>query len=320
MKKALITGVCGQDGSYLVDLLSAKGYEIHGISNPQRIGPYPQYLAQEKIKFHAVDIQCASKVADLISTIRPDEIYHLASDVEPRVLAHKELSTFKGNFIPGMNILDAVLAHSIQTRVYVAGSSLMFGNASGVKQDELTPMRPNTPYGIAKTALYNCILMYREVYGVYCVCGILYNHESPRRSPRFLPRKITQAAARIKLGLETSLELGDIEIQRDWCFAGDVVRSMWLMLQNSIPRDYVIGSGELRSAKDILDVAFSYVGLDWKDFLVINKNLFRKIEYKNTCANPSLIRRELNWSLSVGFEEMIQNMVRHDLLEATHAN
>ncbi len=320
MKKALITGVSGQDGSYLVDLLSAKGYEIHGVANPLRNDCYPHYLAHEKIKFHAIDIQSASEVADVIKNIRPDEIYHLASDVEPRVLAHKELSTFSGNFIPGMNILDAVLAHSIQTRVYVAGSSLMFGNSDVAKQDELTPMRPNTPYGIAKTALYNCISMYREVYGIFCVCGILYNHESPRRSPRFLPRKITQAAARIKLGLETGLELGDIEIQRDWCYAGDVVRSMWLMMQNGIPCDYVVGSGELRSAKDILDVAFSHVDLDWKDFVVINKKLFRRIEYKSPCANPALIRQELNWNISIGFEELIQKMVTNDLLEAAYEN
>ena len=320
MKKALITGVSGQDGSYLVDLLSAKGYEIHGITNPQRNCCYPSYLAQEKIKFHAIDIYSAAEVADAIKNIKPDEVYHLASDVEPRVLAHKELSTFNVNFIPGMNILDAVLAHSIQTKVYVAGSSLMFGNSDVPKQDERTPMRPNTPYGIAKTALYNCILMYRKVYGIFCVCGILFNHESPRRSPRFLPRKITQAAARIKLGLETSLELGDIEIQRDWCYAGDVVRSMWLMMQTDIPSDYVVGSGELRSAEDILNVAFSYVDLDWKDYIVINKNLFRKIEYKSPCANPALIRQELNWNVSMGFDELIQSMVKSDLLKAAHEN
>jgi len=320
MKKALITGVCGQDGSYLVDLLSAKGYEIHGISNPQRVGDYPNYLAYEKIKFHVVDIGSASEVADVIQRIKPDEIYHLASDVEPRVLEHKELSIFNGNFIPGMNILNAVLAHSIQTKVYVAGSSLMFGNSDVARQDELTPMRPNTPYGIAKTALHNCISMYREVYGVFCVCGILFNHESPRRAPHFLPRKITKAAAKIKLGLESNLELGDIDIQRDWCYAGDVVHSMWLMLQNTIPRDYVVGSGELRSAKDILDCAFSYVGLDWKNFVVINKKLFRKVEYKSPCANPNLIKNELGWSISIGFEELIKNMVENDLQEAFNAN
>jgi GDPmannose 4,6-dehydratase len=320
MKKALITGVCGQDGSYLVDLLSAKGYEIHGINNPVRIGQYPKYLAHEKIKFHAVNIQSATEISEVIEKIKPDEIYHLASDVEPRVLPHEELFTFNGNFIPGMNILDAVLAHSIQTKVYVAGSSLMFGNVGMTKQNELTPMWPNTPYGIAKTALYNCISMYREVYGIFCVCGILYNHESPRRAPRFLPRKITQAAARIKLGLEDSLELGDIEIQRDWCYAGDVVHSMWLMTQNSAPRDYVVGSGELRSAKDILDIAFSYVDLDWKDFVVINKNLFRRVEYKSPCADPLLIKQELGWNITVGFHELIQNMVKNDLLEAGNAN
>jgi GDPmannose 4,6-dehydratase len=320
MKKALITGVSGQDGSYLVDLLSAKGYEIHGVTNLQRGGDYPNYLAREKIKFHKIDIQSASQVADVVENVKPDEIYHLASDVEPRVIEHKELSIFNLNFIPGVNILDAVLARSLKTKIYIAGSSLMFGSASIAKQDELTPMRPNTPYGIAKTALHHYISMYREVYGLYCVCGILYNHESPRRSPRFLPRKITQAAARIKLGLETTLELGDIEIQRDWSYAGDIVHSMWLMTQNSSPRDYVVGSGELRSAKDILDIAFSYVGLDWRNFVVINKNLFRKVEYKSPCANPALIRHELGWNVSVGFEELIQKMVKNDLLEAGHAN
>jgi GDPmannose 4,6-dehydratase len=320
MKKALITGVCGQDGSYLVDMLNSKGYEIHGVSNPERLGFFPKYLDCNNVKFHAIDIQSASDIASVIRLIMPDEIYHLASDVEPRVIAHKELSAFNGNFLPGMNILDAVLTHSIKTKVYVAGSSLMFGNANSLKQNESTSMRPNTPYGIAKTALYNNLSMYREVYGMYCVCGILYNHESPRRDPRFLPRKITQAAAKIKLGLEQKVELGDIEIRRDWSFAGDVIESMWLMLQNQKPSDYVVGSGELRSAKDILDIAFSYVGLDWRSYVVINQKHFRKVEYRSPCADSELIKQELGWKNTIAFEDLIRNMVDNDLLEAVNAN
>lgn len=320
MKKALITGVSGQDGSYLVDLLSSKGYEIHGVTNPLNKSCYPNYLDREKINFHAIDIQIEQEVGDIVKLIKPDEIYHLASDVEPRVLEHKELSTFNGNFLPGMHFLEAILRYNKKTKIYIAGSSLMFGKTDTVQQDEATPMRPNTPYGIAKAAIFNCISMYREVYGIYGVCGILYNHESPRRSPRFLPRKITQAAAKIKLGLEECLQLGDIDIQRDWCYAGDVVRSMWLMMQNHTPRDYVVGSGELRSAKEILDIAFSHVGLDWKDFVVIDKNLFRKVEYRSPCANPYLIKKELGWGLSLDFERLIRNMVDNDLLEATNEN
>jgi GDPmannose 4,6-dehydratase len=319
-KKVLITGISGQDGSYLSEFLLNKDYEVHGITNPKNKGKYPPYIDQEKIKFHNIDILSKDEVSSIINFIKPDEIYHLASDVEPRVIQYQELKIFNLNFIPGINILDAIINNNLKTKIYIAGSSLMFGDTEMQIQDEKTPMQPNTPYGIAKTSLYKFICMYRKVYGLYCVCGILYNHESIRRDSRFLPRKITEAAANIKLGIQEKLELGNIELERDWSYAGDIVRSMWLMMQNKYPKDYVVGSGKLTSIKEILEIAFSHVGLNWKDHVIINQNLYRKVEFNKLCANPELIKRQLGWETSISFRDLIIEMTDNDLEKGKNAN
>jgi GDPmannose 4,6-dehydratase len=243
----------------------------------------------------------------------PDEIYHLASNVDPRVVFEDEINTFDNNFRAAINLLHAIKLNKNDSRLYCAGSSLMFGDVKETPQNEQTCMKPTTPYGIAKVATFHFINMYRQAYGIFACTGILFNHESPRRDDRFLPKKITKAVANIKLGLQDSLVLGNIDLKRDWSFAKDVVTSMWLMLQASEPKDYVIGSGELHTIRDILDIAFDSVGLDWREFVVSDDKFFRKIEYDNLCADSSKARVELNWKSTLTFEEMIADMVCSDL-------
>ena len=315
MKKALITGIAGQDGIYLAELLAKKGYCVHGIVNPAT----SNNLQSENINLlsdviiHKCDILIYRSIEQTICEIKPDEVYHLASSVEPRVINNEEHSIFDINFIPGVNILNAVKNNLPSAKIYIAGSSLMFGNTSDLRQNETSPMRPNTPYGIAKVALYNFMKMYRNVYGINACMGILYNHESPRRSEKFLPRKISKSVAEIKSGKKSKLILGDISVARDWTFAGDVVISMWLMLQMDKPRDYVVGSGILHTVQDILEIAFNEVDLDWRNFVEINNNLFRKVEFVNLCADISRISNDLNWSPKVKFYDLIVDMVRQDI-------
>ena len=250
----------------------------------------------------------------------PDEVYHLASDVEPKLVFEEEGKTFNVNFLGTINLLHAIKQHKPESRLYCAGSSLMFGSVNTLPQSEETPMNPNTPYGIAKVAAHHFSKMYREAYGIFVCTGILFNHESPRRDECFLPRKITKAAARIKAGRQDKLLLGDIEVKRDWSFAGDVVESMWLMLQHDTPRDYVIGSGELHSIKELLQLAFGHVGMDWQQYVVSDPSLLRKVEYVNLCADPAKARNELGWEPKIQFRELIELMVNNDLKQVECGN
>lgn len=316
MRTALITGISGQDGIYLSELLAEKKYLIHGIVNP--LSPDKKTSSVEKnlfqsITIHKCDICDFNSIEKIICEVKPDEIYHLASSVEPLVINNEEISIFDVNFIPGVNILNIVKIHLPKTKVYLAGSSLMFGHTTELSQSEETPMRPTTPYGIAKVALFNFMNMYRHVYDLHICMGILYNHESPRRNQKFLPKKITKAVAKIKAGKQSELILGDILISRDWSFAGDIVKSMWLMLQSEDPNDYVVGSGVLHSPKDILNIAFREAGLDWHQYVKFDNKFYRSVEYTNLCADISKINKELNWSPSMKFEDLIILMVREDM-------
>ncbi|MEK7801956.1 MAG: GDP-mannose 4,6-dehydratase [Pseudomonadota bacterium] len=317
MKRALITGVAGQDGTYLTRLLSDKGYSVHGITNPKSVAPVavPSLVINGcNIETHLCDIGCAAEIERVLRLVRPDEIYHLASDVEPRVLKDRELSVFDINFYPGVHILNIVREYLPSTRVYLAGSSLMFGDIPDGRQSENTKMNPTTPYGIAKVALFNFMRMYRKLYGLYACMGILYNHESPIRSEKFLPRKISKAVARIKNGKQDKLVLGDLSIARDWSFAGDVVRSMWLMLQQrDVPYDYVVGSGVSHTINDLLEIAFGFAGLDWRRYVVSDASFYRKIEYTNLCADIGNIRAELGWNPEICFQELVEMMVAEDI-------
>lgn len=310
MKSALITGIDGQDGSYLADLLLAKGYKVFGIRNPLRGSKKDSRCDVEYIELDLVDDDATDS---FLSELQPSEVYHLASDVEPRVVRGGEVSVFNTNFIPGINLLNGILNTTPETKAYFAGSSLMFGSTNLSVLSESSPMMPDTPYGIAKVALYRFIEMYRRIYGVHVVCGILFNHESPRRSLRFLPRKITNAAARIKKGVQRELHLGNIDSSRDWCHAKDVVQSMWLMLQSDKASDFVVGSGELRSIKDVLDIAFGHVDLDWRNYVVHDPELVRLVDVPGVTADTRNVREKLGWKTSISFESMIVEMVEADM-------
>lgn len=316
-KIALITGIAGQDGSYLAEFLLHKNYEIHGvITNYQSQDETKLWRLkglEGHLKLHIVDILNVQQVESFVADLRPEEIYHLASNVDPRVIFNDEINTFNINFTGTVNLLRSIHKANTRSKLYCAGSSLMFGEILTSPQNEDSRMNPTTPYGIAKVAAFHFIRMYREAYGLFACMGILFNHESPRRDERFLPRKITKAVALIKSGKQSILELGDLDIKRDWSYAGDVIESMWLMLQAQNPRDYVIGSGVQHSIKDLLSIAFSAVGLDWKNHVVVSDKFFRKIEYGNLCADNKRAKIELNWEPKVNFEELIIKMVQSDL-------
>ncbi|MCL5004778.1 MAG: GDP-mannose 4,6-dehydratase [Patescibacteria group bacterium] len=320
MKKAFITGISGQDGSYLAEFLLEKGYEVHGTISGKSDNAWRIENIKDKINLYECDVREENKVIELVKKIIPDEIYHLASSVETRILFEEEQNILKTNFESTHFFLRAIKLYSNKSKFFLAGSSLMFGDAKESPQNENTPLRPNTPYGIAKTAGFYLAKMYREAYGIFACTGILYNHESPRRDFNFLPRKITRAAARIKAGKEKELALGNIEARRDWGFAGDYVEAMWLMLQTDKADDYVIGTGKIHSVKDILDIVFEEVGLDWKNYVVINKELFRKERGAPMVADISKIKSELKWQPKTSLEELIKMMVQEDLKLAKEIN
>ena len=313
MKKALITGIAGQDGSYLAEFLLEKGYEVHGTTREKYDDVWRIENIKEKIKIYECDITDEERIIELVKLIVPDEIYHLASIVDTRVIFEEEKNIFKINFESVHFLLRAIKSYSEKSKFFLAGSSLMFGNVKKSPQNENAHFRPNNPYGIAKTAGFYLVKMYRDNYGIFACSGILYNHESPRRDLNFLPRKITQAAAKIKLGKEKKLVLGNLEAKRDWGFAGDYVEAMWLMLQADKPDDYVIGTGEIHSVKDILNIAFKEVELDWRDYVVISRDFFRKEENAPMVADISKIKKELKWQPKTSFEELIKIMVESDL-------
>ena len=316
-KKAIITGMAGQDGSYLAELLLDKGYEVFGLitheqlSNPGKL--WRINGLRNNINLHVCDIGDEKQLSEYFGRIMPDEVYHLASNVDPKVIFEEEVNTFNANFWGAINLLRSITRHKKECKIYCAGSSLMFGDVKESPQNERTRLNPTTPYGIAKVASFHFLKMYREVYGAFACMGILYNHESPRRDERFLPRKIVKAAAEIKAGRKEKLALGDVDIKRDWSFAGDVVESMWLMLQANEPKDYVIGSGELHSIEEILEIAFGYVDLDWRKFAVRDERYVRKVEYVNLCADTKKAREELGWVPKMRFRELITAMVCSDI-------
>lgn len=313
MKKALITGITGQDGSYLADFLLEKGYEVHGTTRGKSENIWRTENIKEKIKVYECDVNDEEKIAELVKLTVPDEIYHLASIVEPRVIFEEERDILKTNFESVHFFLRAIKLYSNKSRFFLAGSSLMFGDVQESPQNEDTPFHPNNPYGIAKTAGFYLAKMYRDNYGIFACTGILYNHESPRRDFHFLPRKITRIAARIKAGKEKELVLGDIDARRDWGFAGDYVEAMWLMLQADKSDDYVIGTGKIHSVKDILNIAFKEVGLDWQKYVVINEEFFRKEGNIPLVADIFKIKNELKWQPKISFEKLIKMMVQEDI-------
>ena len=322
MKTALITGITGQDGSYLAELLLDKGYEVHGIIrrassfNTDRIDHLYQdaHEPDQRLKLHYGDLTDGSQLARLIRTIEPDEIYNLAAQSHVAVSFQQPEYTGNVDGLGTIRLLEAVRESGIDTRLYQAGTSEMFGDAPP-PQSEASPFQPRSPYAAAKLYAYWVVRNYREAYDMHAVTGILFNHESPRRGETFVTRKITRALARIVAGTQDKLYLGNLEAKRDWGHAADYVRAMWMMLQTDTPGDYVIGTGESYSIREFLDASFGVVGLDWHPYVEIDPTYFRPTEVEFLQADPALARTELGWVPEISFAELVAEMVESDLAE-----
>lgn len=320
MKKALITGITGQDGSYLAEFLLEKGYEVHGLIrrsstfNTERIDHIyvDPHEAGVRLFLHYGDITDSGQLTNLIYNIQPNEIYHLGAQSHVRVSF--DMPEFTGD-VTGLGttrMLEAIRRSGIKTRFYQASSSEMFGD-SPAPQNEDTPFRPRSPYSAAKVYAHWMVRNYREGYGMFAVNGILFNHESPRRGETFVTRKITRALARIKYGIEDKLYLGNLEAKRDWGYAPDFVEAMWLMLQQDKPDDYVIATGETHSVREFLEEAFGYAGLDWKKYVEIDQRYFRPLEVGFLQGDASKAKKKLGWEAKVGFKELVRMMVDSDI-------
>jgi GDPmannose 4,6-dehydratase len=320
MKKALITGITGQDGSYLGEFLLKKGYEVHGLIrrastfNTERIDHLyiDPHDPNARIFLHYGDLADSGQLTNLIYNLRPEEIYHLGAQSHVRVSFDMPEYTGDITGIGTVRMLEAIRRSGIKTRFYQASSSEMFGDSPS-PQNENTPLRPRSPYAVAKVYAYWIVANYREAYKIYACNGILFNHESPRRGETFVTRKITRALAKIKFGLENKLFLGNLDAKRDWGYAGDYVEAMWLMLQQDNPDDYVIATGESHSVKEFLELAFGYQGLDWKDYVEIDPRYFRPTEVDFLQGDASKARRNLGWEPRVNFRDLVKLMVDADI-------
>ena len=318
-KVALITGITGQDGSYLAELLLSKGYKVHGIvrrvaleDETHRIWRLKKIL--NDITLHAGSLESYASLFKTVIKIKPDEVYHLAAQSYVGYSFEDEFSTLNIN-INGTHYLLSALKELVvnKTKFYFAGSSEMFGKAVETPQNENTPFNPRSSYGISKVAGYHLTKNYREAYNLFATNGILFNHESPRRGYEFVSRKITHGVARIKKGLQKKIKLGNINAKRDWGHAQDYVDAMWMMLQKNNPEDYVIGTGKKHSVEDFAKKAFEHVGLNYKDYIIIDKNLFRPAEVNALLANYSKAEKELKWKPKITFENLVSSMVENDL-------
>lgn len=319
-KKALITGITGQDGSYLAELLLSKGYEVYGIIrrsssfNTGRLDNIYQDPHVPHARLHLVygDLNDASSVNKILRTVMPDEIYNLAAQSHVRVSFDIPEYTAEVTALGCLRLLEGIRETGIKAKFYQASSSELFGRAPA-PQSEKTPFEPVSPYAVAKLFAYWTTKNYRDSYGMFACNGILFNHESPRRGETFVTRKITRAIARIKHGLQDKLYLGNLDAKRDWGFAGDYVEAMWLMLQAKKPQDYVIATGETYSVKDFLEEAFGAAGLDWKKYVRIDKRYFRPLEVDVLLGDPRKARRELGWKPKVSFKKLVRMMLDSDM-------
>jgi len=320
-KRALITGITGQDGSYLTELLLEKGYEVYGIIrrsssfNTDRIDHLYQdpHEPQTRLRLVYGDLNDSSSLNTILRKVEPDEIYNLGAQSHVRVSFDVPEYTAEVTGLGVVRILEAIREAGIRPRFYQASSSEIFGKVVEVPQSEKTPFYPRSPYGCAKAYGFYITVNYRESYDLFASNGILFNHESPRRGETFVSRKITRAATRIKLGLQEKLYLGNLDARRDWGHAADYVRAMWLMLQADEPDDYVIATGETHSVREFLDEAFGYLDLDWREHVDIDPRYYRPAEVDVLLGDASKARRVLGWEPSVNFSALIRQMVGHDL-------
>jgi GDPmannose 4,6-dehydratase len=321
MKKALITGITGQDGSYLAELLLSKGYEVHGIIrrastfNTERIDHLYQdpHINGVSLFLHYGDIADSTNLIKLLYRIQPGEIYHLAAQSHVRVSFDIPEYTGDVTGLGTIRILEAIRETGLKAKFYQASSSEMYGKVQEVPQRETTPFYPRSPYGAAKVYSYWLTVNYRESYGMFACNGILFNHESPRRGETFVTRKVTRAASRIKAGLEHNLYLGNLDAKRDWGYAKEYVEAMWLMLQQEEPDDYVVATGETHSVRELLEEAFSYMDLDWRNHVEIDPRYYRPAEVDLLIGDPSKAKRKLGWEAKTKFNDLVRIMVDADM-------
>jgi len=318
MKKALITGITGQDGSYLAEFLLEKGYEVHGIvrhvalEHPQARMWRIRHLL-ERVRIHRASMESYASLFNIIADVQPDECYHLAAQSYVSYSFEDEFSTINTNLNGTHYVLSALKRQAPDCRFYFAASSEMFGHVKETPQNEDTPFHPRSPYGISKLAGFELTRNYREAYGLFALSGILFNHESPRRGGEFVTRKITSGAARIKLGLDREIRLGNLDAKRDWGHSRDYVRAMWLMLQQGEPDDYVIATGETHTVRELLEKAFGCLGLDYRNHVVVDEQFYRPAEVHVLQGDASKAMKKLNWAPTVSFEGLVQEMVEGDL-------
>ena len=324
-KTALITGITGQDGSYLPELLLKKGYEVHGLVrrsstfNTSRL----EHLYEDphgsgvSLHLHYGDLLDANSLRNILDAVGPTEIYNLGAQSHVRVSFDMPVETVDIVGLSAVRLLETIRQYIKYThrdvRFYQASSSEMFGDVQEIPQRETTPFYPRSPYGVAKVAAHWATVNYRESYGLHASSGILFNHESPRRGETFVTRKITRAIGRIKHGMQDKLFLGNLDAKRDWGFAGDYVEAMWLMLQRDQPDDYVVATGRTHSVREFLDVAFSHIGLDYANFVEIDRRYYRPAEVDLLLGDPAKARRQLGWQPKVNFEQLVQMMVDADV-------
>lgn len=321
MPRALITGITGQDGSYLTELLLEKGYEIHGmvrrtstLDRSRLVHLYrdPQIYGQ-RLFLHYADLDDPTTMRRVLTSVQPDELYHLAGQSHVGLSFEIPESTFEMTSMGTLRLLEMIQDMRKKPRFFHAASSEIFGQPAQMPQDESTPYAPVNPYGIAKASAAQMVTMYRKTFGHFAVNGIMFNHESPRRGENFVTRKICRAAAAIKMGQQKDLLLGDSSARRDWGFAKDYVHGMWLSLQHATAEDYIFATGKLHSVQDVVETAFATVGLDWRQHVRKDNRLLRPAEPQRLCGNPSKARRLLNWEPTTTFRQLIEEMTRAEL-------
>jgi len=320
MKRALITGVAGQDGSYLAELLLEKGYEVHGLVHGSLDRPLPRLEAvKDRLALHIGDLLEEGSLLSVVEESRPDEVYNLAAMSSVAESWQMAVATAEYTAVGVTRLLEAIRKVNPQTRFYQASSSEMFGRARETPQSERTPFYPRSPYGVAKVYGHFITVNFRESFGMHASSGILFNHESPRRSPAFVTRRITRGVAEIKLGRRDELALGNLDVRRDWGYAKEYVEAMWMMLQQEEPGDYVIGTGVAHSVRDLVETAFEVVGLKADDHVRIDPELYRPADIEEVVADPSKARERLGWQARTTFEEVVEMMVRADLEDLERA-
>ncbi len=312
--RALITGVTGQDGSYMAEFLLEKGYEVYGLVRRSSLEKFDRIqLCMDKITLVEGDLTDQSSLDHVIQEMQPDEVYNLAAQSFVPASWSQPVLTADVTGLGVLRVLEAIRKHRPKARFLQASSSEMYGKVKESPQTEKTEFYPRSPYGVAKVFGHQITVNYRESYDVFACAAISFNHESPRRGMEFVTRKVTHQVARIKHGLAKKLQMGNLEAKRDWGFAGDYVRAMWMMLQQPTPRDFVVATGETHSVRELVEVAFSAVGLDWQKYVEIDQKLTRPAEVDHLCGDATSIREKLGWKATVGFAQLVEMMVAADM-------